>query len=171
MDIEQIWAVTISAVVTGVVTYLFALIKEQTKKHNEETQRKEEVLKCLIETNKEILTWRKNTEENIKTLKETVNNIDKHLSLIKNGGMAILRDRSIQSCRVFIEKGQIGLIPRENIREMYKWYHELGGNGIGEMYYKQAMELKVKPSSSEDINAALDLHHMSEQEGEEHGGL
>ena len=130
MDIEQIWAVTISAVVTGVVTYLFAFIKEQTKKHNEETQRKEEVLKCLIETNKEILTWRKNTEENIKTLKETVNNIDKHLSLIKNGGMAILRDRIIQAHSYYTAKGHIPLAALESIEACYKAPYNSSDNVI-----------------------------------------
>ena len=63
---------------------------------------------------------------------------------ICQGGLVLLRDRIIQSCRAFIERGSITITARNNIRDMYKCYHdEFGGNGDGEYFFDEMMNLPI----------------------------
>ena len=48
---------------------------------------------------------------------------------IANGVKALLRDRIIQSCNHYSEKGYFPLYARENIEDLFKEYAALGGNG------------------------------------------
>lgn len=48
---------------------------------------------------------------------------------VKDGVQALLRDRIIQSCDHYAEKESVTIHGLENIENMYKAYHALGGNG------------------------------------------
>lgn len=58
--------------------------------------------------------------------------------------VAILRDRIIQSCRIFIKQGYITAFERENIERMYNAYHSLGGNDIASDAYKEMRALPLE---------------------------
>ena len=59
-------------------------------------------------------------------------------------GLVLLRDRIIQSCWAFMERGSITITARNNIRDMYKCYHdEFGGNGDGEYFFDEMMNLPI----------------------------
>ena len=91
------------------------------------------VAKIKAEMNKQNAEMR----QELKELRVSVNRI-------ASGGLVLLRDRIIQSCRAFIERGKITITARNNIRDMYKCYHdEFNGNGDGEYYYNEMMGLPI----------------------------
>jgi len=56
---------------------------------------------------------------------------------IRDGVRAILRDRILQNYNHYCEKGWVPFYAMENMDNMYKAYHDLGGNGpITEIYHK-----------------------------------
>ena len=65
----------------------------------------------------------------------------RHLNII----IASYRYRLIALCKEFINKGYITTDEYEQLSEFYKVYHDLGGNGQAEEYYRRAMSLGPKP--------------------------
>lgn len=48
---------------------------------------------------------------------------------VRLGVQALLRDRIYQAHSHYMERGVYPIYARENVEEMYKQYHALGGNG------------------------------------------
>lgn len=61
------------------------------------------------------------------------------------GVQALLRDRIIQAYNHYTEKGYCPIYGRENIEEMYKQYHALGGNGTITELCERLRELPTEP--------------------------
>lgn len=76
---------------------------------------------------------------------EDLNNIqsknDKNFDLIINS----YKFRLIQLCKTHLRDGYITESDFEQITEMYKLYHGLGGNGQAQEYYEKVLELEVRP--------------------------
>ena len=53
--------------------------------------------------------------------------------------------RLIQLCRTHLRDGYITESDYEQITEMYKLYHGLGGNGQAQDYYERVKELEIRP--------------------------
>ena len=68
----------------------------------------------------------------------------KEHELLKEGLIAILHDRLIQSGMFFLDKGEITLLEFDNFKSMYEAYHKLGGNSTGTEIYERVSELKIK---------------------------
>ena len=64
-------------------------------------------------------------------------------SALKDGIIAILRDRIIQADVHFSDRGHATISQKDNIQMMYDAYHRLGGNGIVTKSYRHIMELPV----------------------------
>jgi len=60
---------------------------------------------------------------------------------IANGVMALLRDRIIQSCNHYREKGYCPIYARDNIDSLFKEYAALGGNGTVKDLVNETKEL------------------------------
>lgn len=168
MTFEQAWMVFIGAVITGAVGAIFSFAKEIRLKHEQEQDEKNETIRILMEREEKAQEWRKKTEERLADLMADNKKLFKHIENMTEADKAILRDRIVQSCRVFLERGSITLAARDNIRSMYKWYSLMGGNGIGEYYYTQAMKLEVDKSVPNIPYVPVDFHEM-EEFLEEHG--
>ena len=65
----------------------------------------------------------------------------KRQKAIENGVKALLRDRIIQSCNNYRDKGYCPLYVRDNINNLFKEYKELGGNGTVEALINETKEL------------------------------
>ena len=63
---------------------------------------------------------------------------------LKEGLIAILHDRLIQSGMFFLDKGEITLLEFDNFKSMYEAYNKLGGNGTGTEIYERIVELRLK---------------------------
>ena len=84
-------------------------------------------------------------EERLKDLRDELGILDnRDFDTLKQSIKSILRDRIIQSCRVFVERGSINLTAKENICEMYKWYTAMGGNGTCKYYFTEMDNLPVE---------------------------
>ncbi len=73
----------------------------------------------------------------------------KEQDAIKMGMQALLRDRIIQSYNHYIDKGFCPIYAKDNIANLYKQYHALGGNGTVTKLYEKAMEL---PTEEREVN-------------------
>ena len=161
MTFEQIVALAIGAFITASVGALVSYIKDLHAKHEEEQADKDRTIQELIDCNKTISKRVDYYEKQFDELRKNMEKISNQINLITYSGMAILRDRIIQSCRVFIERGSVSLVARDNISEMYKWYHELGGNGTGKYYYDELMKLPVDDTpSTPNINYSV-IHNST----------
>lgn len=61
--------------------------------------------------------------------------------LLKDGMIAILRDRLYQICAHFLKQGEISASALKNIEHIYNAYHSLGGNGTGKELYEACQKL------------------------------
>lgn len=64
---------------------------------------------------------------------------------IKMGVQALLRDRIIQAYNNYHDKGYCPIYARENITELVKQYHNLGGNGIITDLFEKIKRLPTEP--------------------------
>lgn len=64
---------------------------------------------------------------------------------LRQGMRAILRDRIIQAYNHYLDKGYCPIYARENITNMYKAYHDLGGNGTITELYNKLMDMPTEP--------------------------
>lgn len=67
--------------------------------------------------------------------------------LLKNGVLALLKDRLFQSCQYYLNKGSISVDEMEVVELMYKNYHALGANGVGQKLF-EAVEKMFKETRS-----------------------
>ena len=72
-------------------------------------------------------------------LNKIVNENNKNLELIINS----YKFRLIQLCKTHLRDGWITQDDFDQVSEMYKLYHGLGGNGQAHEYYEKVMELDV----------------------------
>ena len=55
---------------------------------------------------------------------------DSHQKALEYGVQALLRDRMLHCYNKYIEAGFAPIYAKENYENMYRQYHELGGNGV-----------------------------------------
>lgn len=94
-------------------------------------------------------------DEKFEKIKTDMEKYTSRINKVIDGGLALLRDRILQSCRNFIEKGSTSYVARENITEMYKAYHNYGGNGVVTRYYEEFMKLPVLDGVSGSVNTEI----------------
>lgn len=66
---------------------------------------------------------------------------------IKLGLQALLRDRLLQSYRLYIERGWAGVDERSCINNMYDQYHALGKNGVMTSLHDKFLALPLNDPS------------------------
>lgn len=82
-----------------------------------------------------------NTHANMyKDLEIVTKKNDKNLELIINS----YKFRLIQLCKTHLRDGYITQDEFDQVTEMYKLYHGLGGNGQAQDYYERVMELEIR---------------------------
>lgn len=80
-------------------------------------------------------------EEMYQDLEQTHKETLDALELITNS----YKFRLIQLCKTHLRDGYITESDFEQITEMYKLYHGLGGNGQAQEYYEKVLKLEVRP--------------------------
>ncbi len=64
---------------------------------------------------------------------------------LKLGIQALLRDRLLESYKIYRKRGWISIQDKENFNNMYCQYHSLGQNGVMDGVYKEVMDLPTDP--------------------------
>ena len=110
---------------------------------NEITRLKSEITK--VDTDAKVALTQFKTEVDItkqhmyNDLNEIQAKNDENFKLIINS----YKFRLIQLCKTHIRDGYISESDFEQITEMYKLYHGLGGNGQAQEYYDKVLELEI----------------------------
>lgn len=63
---------------------------------------------------------------------------------IEQGVQALLRNEIIRRYREFESKGEISILDKENLEEMFEQYKNLGGNGTVKKMMDELLNLKTK---------------------------
>ena len=111
---------------------------------NEITRLKSEIQ--LVDTNAKVALTQFRTEADAtkQSMYDDLNEIqaknDENFKLIINS----YKFRLIQLCKTHLRDGYITESDFEQITEMYKLYHGLGGNGQAQEYYDKVLELDIK---------------------------
>lgn len=63
---------------------------------------------------------------------------------IEQGVQALLRNEIIRRYREFESKGEISILDKENLEEMFEQYKNLGGNGTVKKMMNELLNLKTK---------------------------
>lgn len=103
-----------------------------------------ELVRIKSELNNNINTLRSEADQThanmYKDLELVTKKNDKNLELIINS----YKFRLIQLCKTHLRDGYITQDAFEQMTEMYKLYHGLGGNGQAQEYYERVMELEIR---------------------------
>lgn len=98
------------------------------------------VVKRMSDHNEE---RKKNDERREAEVKEAERLRREEYDALKDGIIAILRDRVIQADMHFTERGYATISQKDNIQMMYDAYHRLGGNGVVTKSYQHIMGLPM----------------------------
>ena len=105
---------------------------------------KDEIHQIDVHTENEIQHLRDDGLATKKSMYDDLNKIqagnDKSFALIVNS----YKFRLIQLCKTHLRDGYITEHDFEQITEMYKLYHGLGGNGQAQEYYDKVLELEIR---------------------------
>lgn len=71
-------------------------------------------------------------------------NHNKKDKAIEDGLVALLRNELIRRYREYETKGELSILDKENIEEMFKQYEKLGGNGTVKKMYSELLDLPTK---------------------------
>ena len=129
---------------TAVLSFFSGRAQSMANKHDEAVAKKEQLFLEMLENQKKFISWQEEINRQNTEMKREIKSLQHGVDRICQGGLVLLRDRIIQSCRAFIERGSITITARNNIRDMYKCYHdEFGGNGDGEYFFDEMMNLPI----------------------------
>ena len=111
---------------------------------NEITRLKSEITKVDTDAKVALTQFKTEADATKQCMYNDLNEIqaknDENFKLIINS----YKFRLIQLCKTHIRDGYISESDFEQITEMYKLYHGLGGNGQAQEYYDKVLELDIK---------------------------
>lgn len=77
-------------------------------------------------------------------LSTKIKNYKRKDKVIEDGLVALLRNELVRRYREYEQKGEMSILDKENIEDMFKQYENLGGNGTVKKMYKELLELPTK---------------------------
>ena len=90
-----------------------------------------------------------NIETKVNSLESDINHINGRLEIIGSGTKMELFDTLHHWEQLLLQRGWATAAEKHEVEEIYKIYHDgLGGNGQGERYYRQIMDLPEKEADS-----------------------
>lgn len=147
----------VSAGLLAYCKHLWAQKQELAKRKEEDLTRlhRQMILDEIEPITAELVRIKSELNNNINTLRSEADNAhanmykdlelvtkknDKNLELIINS----YKFRLIQLCKTHLRDGYISQDEFDQVTEMYKLYHGLGGNGQAQDYYERVMELEIR---------------------------
>lgn len=119
---------------TGAIAYCrFSYKKIKELRVLEERQELDEIEELIEKKLEPVL---KLHQESVAMHQETLQNF----TTIRNS----YRFRLIELCQIYLERGSISTKEYSQLSEMWKVYHELGGNSQAEEYYHKVEQLPIK---------------------------
>lgn len=144
MEIE-VWQFVNSGIFLFCAGIVYKNYKDSKERAKEEEEHRKEMFDNLFEENRKLAEKIEDISSKYSEIVKEIKDLKNCVSHLSAGGLTILRDRILQSCRQFIERGSITLIAKDNIKDMYSFYHDvLHGNGIVQEYYEMMLKLPVE---------------------------
>ena len=135
MEITPMWF--LSLIITFVMSATITRICGKLFDMQDEKNKRDEALNNLLEEWQNFKAWQEKIEKKMEVYEKASVNL-------KNGGMALVRDRFLQSARHFCKEGYITFTARENLDKMYEAYRILGGNGVVKHWHEKIERLEVR---------------------------
>lgn len=85
----------------------------------------------------------KDLKDNVVLLTTTVGELKKYNETIGKGIEGLSKDKLLFLCSKYQKRGAVTLSERAVLEDIYKPYHELGGNGLGTQAFEYVLGLKV----------------------------
>ena len=120
MNVEvmtQILSTIVSVGASSLCAYLLYRLQEQDKRRMEEARARE------------------------RERQDALGRQTREYGALRNGVLAVLRDRIVQSAIHFHVQGCANAAQKDNISKMYEAYHDLGGNGTATHALKEVLDL------------------------------
>lgn len=144
MEDISIWNFANSGLFIFVLGIIYRKFSQAIEKSRQDTERREQMVAQLLEENKKLTAQLNDLSRKYDEILRDIQALKRVVEHLSAGGLTILRDRLLESCRVFIERGSITLLAKDNLKDMYHFYHDiLHGNGIVQEYYEMMMKLPV----------------------------
>lgn len=89
----------------------------------------------------------------VKIYHAVIGSKDKTEERFKNleyANLALLHDKIYTQCSFYIDQGWIAIDDLENLDYLWRGYHGLNGNGMGETLYNKVKELSNKPPGGKE---------------------
>lgn len=116
----------------------------------DKAEQTEEAMKDMTSTVEKLSKQISDINEKVDTLQEHVTHIDGRLEIIGKGTKMELFDTLYHWKKRLVDRGWASAPEKKEVKEIYEIYHDgLKGNGQGEVYYRQIMEL---PESGQEAN-------------------
>lgn len=77
-------------------------------------------------------------------LSTKIKNHNKKDKAIEEGLVALLRNELVRRYREYKQKGEMSILDKENVEDMFKQYENLGGNGTVKKMYKELLDLPTE---------------------------
>ena len=116
---SQIILPTVTAILTGLISFFFYKFKKYEERRTLEEERKKEEI---------ALREQKRIED---------------FDSIQCALLAICRDKIIEICKISKQKKKISSRDLETLNKFYTAYHKLGGNGTVTAIYKKVLDLPL----------------------------
>lgn len=82
--------------------------------------------------------------EKIEELMEFKEDAERKISDLSGGQIALLHNSIFQSSSDYLARGYITIHELDNLKKLYKAYHELGGNGTGDIIMAKVDQLEIR---------------------------
>ena len=165
LEMHDVWGFLNSGIFLLLCGAIGRYIKRIADRADEEKAHREQLLKELTSNNERLTADVRELKERYERLEEKLADMQTTMNNVANGGLAMLKDRLLQSCNYFIKRGSITLTAKNNLKSLYHYYHDVfHQNGDGQEYYETMCQLPVEdmPIISKfdlDISKAGEKHY------------
>ena len=90
-----------------------------------------------------------------------LNNVQEDFSVLREQDIIFYRYVLIDTCKEYIQDGQLTQYQFDRLTEWYKIYKSLGGNSQGDLYYKKAVSLPIIEEGSDQNNSIFDYQYQT----------
>lgn len=81
----------------------------------------------------------------VKQMQSQLPVLSKRMDQLQSGDMAELHHQLYESSQKYLQRGYITTSELDDLNYIFKSYHDLGGNGTGEVLYEKCKALELKP--------------------------
>ena len=122
------------------------IVKESNKALKDELL--DDIKRFQSESNSTFDYWQKMYWDAVNRLTD----VQKEFILLKEQDVIFYKFLLIDTCKEYLERGQMTQYQFDRLTEWYKIYKALGGNNQGDLYYKRAVSLPIIANEHEDID-------------------